>query len=111
MLAVIILIIITVFNKQWLTNKFGYDDYRIFLTGLFGGIGAFISTMVRAKKYEAEIASGKTVHQVDGFLRIVFGVIAGVIISLGIKSNIIFGFIKDASKNCFIELFIGLINI
>ena len=105
-----ILIIIGVVFKNTITTFVSYDIYRIFLMGLFGGIGAFVSTMIRVKKYEAEITLGKNVHRLDGFLRIVYGLFAGVIISLGIKSNIIFGFIKDSTQNSFVELFIGIIG-
>ena len=109
MILVVVFIFAIVMNKSALINRISYDGYRILLTGLFGGVGAFVSTMLRAKNYEAEIALGKTVHRIDGFLRIVYGVIAGVVISLGIKSNIILGFIKDANKNSFVEIFIGAI--
>ena len=45
-----------------------------------------------------------------GILRILYGLRAGVIISLAIKSNFAFGFIRDADKNCFIEIFVGIIG-
>jgi len=109
MAVVIVMIIMIVLTKRDVIDYLGYDVYRVFLTGLFGGIGAFISTMVRAKNYEAEITLGKTVHRIDGFLRIIYGLIAGVIISLGVKSNIIFGFI-DGDENGFVELFLALIG-
>lgn len=107
---IVIIIILTALNKSHLIKYISYDAYRIFLTGLFGGIGAFISTMLRAKNYEAEITLDKNVHRLDGFLRIIYGLIAGVVISLAIKSNIVLGFIKDADKNNFIEIFIGMIG-
>ena len=109
-IVVIIVLVASVVNKKYLLQFIDYDAYRVFLTGLFGGVGAFVSTMIRARNYEAEITLGKSVHRLDGFMRIIYGLIAGSIISLGIKSNIIFGFIKDAGKNTFIEIFVGIIG-
>jgi hypothetical protein len=115
LITVIIIVFIatlSILTKDSITSNLGVSDniYGIFLTSLFGGIGAFISTMVRAKNYKAEITLGKNVHRIDGFVRIVYGSIAGLVISLGIKSNLIFGFLEQTVQNHFAELFLGIIS-
>jgi len=109
--AILILFLtIIVLVKNCLLNVMSYEIYKLLTAGLLGGIGAFMATMIRSYKYKADVTSSKSVHRLDGFLRIVYGMFAGVIIILGIKSNIFLGFIKDSSNNRFLEILICLIG-
>ena len=74
-----------------------------------GGIGAFVSTMINAKKYNADITTNKKIHAIDGSLRILYGVIAGVLVAMGIKANIILGFANGINKSIYLYTFLGAI--
>lgn len=108
-IGVIALVLLCILFKEKLVTIITYEEYRILLTSFFGGLGAFVFTMFRSKKYEAEIILGKDIHRLDGFLRIVYGLFAGLIVSIAIRSNIALGFIKDAGSNNSIEIFMGVI--
>lgn len=105
------LLMLAIILRHPLKDALNASGYEILLTSLFGGIGAFISTVTRAKNYNAEISVGKRIHEIDGVLRIIYGVIAGGIIGMGIKSNIIFGFVNEIQKNgVFVMTFLGAIG-
>ncbi len=66
------------------------------LTCIFlGGIGAFISTFFRFKDYKGSLVSGLPIHRLDGALRIVYGMVAGLFLCLAVKGNIIAGFASE----------------
>jgi hypothetical protein len=66
------------------------------LTCIFlGGIGAFISTFFRFKDYKGSLVSGLPIHRLDGALRIVYGMVAGLFLCFAIKGDIIAGFASD----------------
>ena len=84
-------------NSEWLfANNINF--YQICITTLMGGIGAFISTFIRFGNYEGNIISGLSAHRLDGFLRILYGCIAALILGLAIYSNIIFGFLNTSAS-------------
>jgi hypothetical protein len=103
----VLILMLTIFFKQYLLGFLGYSVYEVFLASLFGGIGAFVSTMTRSKNYSSEITVGKRIHKIDGILRIVYGVIAGAVVAIGIKSNIVFGFVNEIPKSIFVMAFLG----
>lgn len=97
-LAVGVLLCLTVQykNTNWL---FGGDvnRYQIAIATFLGGIGAFVSTFVRFRNYEASTSSGLSIHRLDGFLRVLYGCIAALIFTLAIYSNTILGFLNSAA--------------
>jgi hypothetical protein len=101
-------ILLTKLNKSLVIDTFGRDEYNIWLTMLFGGIGAYVFTTIRARDYKANIIIGKWVHALDGALRIFYGVIAGLIVSIAIKSNLALGFFNRADKGIYVMLFVGI---
>lgn len=89
---------------------FTADGYHVLVASLFGGIGAFVSTILRANTYDAEIYSSPRIHEIDGLLRIVYGVIGGGVVALGIKANLIFGLINDTTVTVFVLAFLAAIS-
>lgn len=69
--------------------------FRILACALLGGVGAFVTTFARFKDYQGSIISGLPIHRLDGFLRVFYGMVAGIIISLAIKSKMLAGFADD----------------
>lgn len=104
--VIALIIIISVFLKNVVLDILGSNVIEIYLGGLMGGIGAFVSTMIRSKNYNAEVSVSKEIHKIDGMLRIIYGVIAGVIIGIGIKANIIFGFVNQINKTIYVYAFL-----
>lgn len=103
---VVLLLIIFVITKEHIKEGI----YQIFLTGFFGGIGGFIFSMIRDVDYTVRLSYGKRVHQIDGCLRIVYGLFAGVIVALGFKAKIIFGFLDSGNANLYALYFLGVLS-
>jgi hypothetical protein len=59
------------------------------VAGLLGGIGAFISTMTGVTKYDPDISFNNGIYWLDGSFRVIYGVLAGALIVLGIKASFI----------------------
>lgn len=107
---VVLFLFLSVIFKKLIFQFVDRSIYEILLTSYFGGLGAFISTMIRARNYNAEISSSRRIHRIDGVLRIIYGLIAGVMISLGVKANILFGFLNSVDKNIYVLSFLGAIG-
>ncbi len=88
-----ILVILTVIYREALLKCMNQVDiFRICVCTLLGGVGAFISTFSRFQNYNGRIIAGLPIHRLDGFLRVFYGLIAGIFISLAIKGKVIAGF-------------------
>ena len=109
--GVIILLFTLVFIiKNNSIIKISTNIYEILVTSLMGGLGSFIFTMIRAIDYKPILSYGKRVHRVDGYLRIVYGLIGGAIVAVGVKSDIIFGFLNTGTPNLYVLYFLGAIS-
>jgi hypothetical protein len=95
-----LLLAITVYNQANLL-KHGLDElrYKVVLCSLLGGIGAFITTFARFQRYTGSLVAGVNIHRLDGFLRIFYGLIAGLIIMLAIKADALIGFADQKGEN------------
>jgi hypothetical protein len=91
-----LLTILTVLFRADILEQIGDPAiFRILVCTLLGGVGAFVTTFARFKDYQGSIISGLPIHRLDGFLRVFYGLVAGIIISLAIKSKMIAGFADD----------------
>jgi hypothetical protein len=108
--VIIFILFVTILSKRLIIQYVNPRLYEIFITALFGGVGAFISTMIRARNYQADISTSRHIHRIDGFIRIIYGLIAGVMIAIGIKANILFGFINHIETNMYVLPFLGAIG-
>lgn len=88
-IAIIILFLLLWFTRNYLHIYFGVTSLTIIMVSLFGGIGAFISSFFRSLNFSGDVRISKHVYILDGFLRIFYGTIAGLVITLAIKSNVI----------------------
>jgi len=104
------LLILSIASKEWILSYVGQNAFDIYLAGLFGGVGAFVSTMTRSKKYDPEITISKKIHTIDGILRIIYGIIVAGLIAIGIKANLMFGFINGIEKNIYVFAFLGAVG-
>lgn len=108
-LIVILSIVTLLLLKNFTIGILGNSNYEILIVSLFGGIGSFIFTNIRLSKYKTDININKRTHILDGFLRIFFGVISGLFVILGIKANLIFGFIDNYDTRFFSEAFVCIV--
>jgi hypothetical protein len=104
----IVIIFVTKYYKQTVIETFGRDEYNIWMTMLFGGIGAYIFTTIRSRDYKPDIVVSKWIHALDGALRIFYGMIAGLIIVIAIKSNLVLGFLNQIEKSIYVLVFVGI---
>jgi hypothetical protein len=95
-------------NKLWIVSNFGIEEYIIWMTMLFGGIGAYVFTTIKSKNYKPNIEISKKIHAFDGGLRIFYGVIAGLIIAIAIRSNLVLGFLNKIEKSVYVMVFVGV---
>jgi hypothetical protein len=107
-LLILLVILFTKLNKGYFINSIGRDEYDIWMTMLFGGIGAFIFTIIKLKDYRPDILISKFFHFLDGVLRIFYGTIGGLVIAIAIKSNLVFGFLNNIDKTIYVSAFIGI---
>jgi hypothetical protein len=108
--VIILILFLTVIFKGYILRHINSLIYEVFITALFGGIGAFLSTMIRARNYKGDISTSRQIHKIDGFLRIIYGLIAGVIIGIGIKADILFGFLNLSGTSTYVLPFLGAIG-
>ena len=94
-IAIIIVFVFLWLVRDYLQLYFGVTSLTIIMASLCGGIGAFISSFFRSLNFTADVRISKYVYTLDGFLRIFYGTIAGLVITLAIKSNTIMGFIVE----------------
>ncbi len=106
---VMLLIFLSKLNKDFIVGKFGICEYEIWLIMLFGGIGSFVFVILQLRSYTPDIVIGKKIHIIDGCIRVFYGIVSGLVVALGIKSNFILGFIGTIDKNIFLSAFLGLI--
>lgn len=105
---IILAIIGCIWAKPVLMQFVTHNSYQIILTTLFGGIGAFVFSVLRLKDYTPDIAISKKIHIIDGALRVFYGLISGLIIALGIKSNIVLGFVNQMELTIYLSAFLGI---
>lgn len=91
-ILLVLFLVILVYKKYILAWGFNPIICIIIRCSLFGGIAAFLTTFARFQNYKGSLVAGIGIHRLDGVLRIVYGLIAGLIIVLAVKSNIVVGF-------------------
>lgn len=97
-------------SRTKVIHQLGQNSYEIILASLFGGIGAFISVFFRSNTYEPDISLSISIHIIDGLLRNFYGCMAGLLVVLGIKANIIMGFLNQTDRSLIVISFIALIS-
>lgn len=87
----------------------GNPIYETALCVFLGGIGAFISTFFRFKNYSGSLIAGNPIHRLDGTLRIVYGMVAGLFLSFAVKGNILAGFAYQENSGRWILYFLAMV--
>lgn len=104
-LAVIISI-----NKDALLITLSPTLYWTFLAALAGAIGALFSVLLRIGRLSVDCASGKSLHNLEGFSRILAGAISGTFVAVSFYSGIFFPAVVQAEKAHFAVILLAMIS-
>ncbi len=44
---------------------------------------------------------------IDGFLRVFYGLVASLLIAIGVRANLLLGFVNTSESNVYVMLFLG----
>jgi hypothetical protein len=102
-LVLVMLVLCLVFKLQ--IKQVSNDSYLLVVSCLCGGLGAFISSFITSRSYNANPAIGANIHFLDGVFRIVYGIVAAFFLYLGIKANAVLGFVDTESTSNYIFYF------
>ena len=89
--------------------KLGDSAIDVMLGAAAGSLGALISILQRSDELETDVSAGRSVHYFEGAVRILVGVMAGLIFALAIKSNILLGAVNKSEQALAILLIISII--
>lgn len=108
-----IVLLFLVCTQKWLPCCSGMGVSQVLMAALFGGVGAFILTMTSISSYTPELTFNKVVildytsPQVDGILRVIYGIVAGTVVAVGMKSNLLFGAFNGPGVSYYTYMFLG----
>jgi hypothetical protein len=91
--AVLLLVDVTCFAG--LTKYFGETLLSVITASLLGALGALLSILSRVQKLEVDPSAGKFIHHFEGVCRIAAGTLGALVIALGVRANLAFGFINN----------------
>lgn len=92
LLVTVIMIFCSLFIKGWVYTKF----IRV---ATFGAIGGFISLNIRLKEVQFEISDSTISYIFVSIYKVIFSMLASIIVFFLIESDFILGFIKAESSN------------
>ena len=95
--AFLLLAIVGWFYREPLIAASNLTAFTALLAACFGGIGAGVSVLLRIKTIPFDASAGREAHRLDGFVRVVTGVVGGVIAALAIRADLAGGFIQSLS--------------
>jgi hypothetical protein len=104
-----LLAVVVLFGRYFQQKFLDPTRYQIVLSILLGGVGAFITTFARFNNYRGSLIAGVPIHRLDGFLRIFYGLVAGLIIYLAMKANVLIGFASDTKYIPWLYYFIAMV--
>ena len=110
--ACIVAFCLSWFFRDDIIERIGPGAFTIMISSLCGGIGAFVSSFWRTIKFDGDITIPVAVYRLDGFLRIFYGCIAGLIMTIAIRSNMVLGLVNDSAEltlslSCFFATMAG----
>lgn len=89
--------------RDFINATFGNGFALLFVACAFGATGALLSVIGRSGNLHFDCAAGEKLHELEAFSRILAGLISGCIVSLAVKSEMIFApFAKHESFNLII---------
>ncbi|HEY2828553.1 MAG TPA: hypothetical protein VGJ88_00440 [Thermoanaerobaculia bacterium] len=89
-----VLLAIVVFFTSDFRPIFGEATTTLVTAALVGPLGALLSILSRVRDLDVNPRSGSFIHRFEGVCRIVAGFLGSLLIALGVRSDLIFGFVN-----------------
>ena len=105
-----LLAVVFAINKDCLLTVFGTSLYWIILAAFAGAIGALFSVILRIGRLAVDCASGKPLHDLEGFSRILAGAISGTFVAIAFTSGIFFPAVIHSEKAHFTVILLAMIS-
>ncbi len=80
--------------RSSVATSLGDGAVAILLGTLCGAFGALLSIVMRFKDLDVNAAAGPFIHILEGVARILTGTLGALLISLGVRANLVFGFVN-----------------
>lgn len=77
-------------NRDTLISVIGVSAFEVWISCCFGALGALLSIIFRIGKVKLDCNSGKQLHFLEARYRMIGGAIAGMIVGILIKSELLF---------------------
>jgi|ERR1035437_1072420 hypothetical protein len=91
-------------TRSYFEKVLGTTFVWLIFFGVAGAAGALLSVILRSGKLAFDPSSGRLLHYLEGASRIWAGALSGVLVSLAIKADFIFGALGAARSNIMIVL-------
>jgi hypothetical protein len=98
-------------NRQGIAAYFGVGEgaVHVLLGAAMGSLGALISVLLRSDKLKIDVSAGRTVHYFEGALRILLGMMAGLLFVFAVKADVLLSIINTSGRAIVILLVIAII--
>lgn len=73
------------------------NTWEVLRYAMAGAFGAMLSMLITASKRTYDAGAGRRVNMLEGFMRIVVGILAAAFITVAVKANLVVGFVSDTS--------------
>ncbi|WP_290968133.1 hypothetical protein [Hydrogenophaga sp.] len=105
-----ILAVIFAINKEVISITFGPALYWTILAAFAGALGALFSVILRIGRLSVDCASGKSLHDLEGFSRILAGAISGTFVVVAFYSGIFFPAVIQAERAQYAVILLAMIS-
>jgi hypothetical protein len=103
------LFLFTVLEKNAFITLFSQNAFIVVTTGLLGSVGAVASVCIRNNDLHLDANAGLSLHVLEGFARVLIGVIAGVVLALLMKGGLVLEVVQKAEHNFYLFWAFGLL--
>jgi hypothetical protein len=74
-----------------------------------GALGALLSILLRAMRMDFNAGAGRSIHRVEGVARICAGALGGLLMALAVKSDLLFGVVRQIQDYKYLILLLGMV--
>ncbi|MGO3741885.1 hypothetical protein [Kerstersia sp.] len=95
--------------RLYFQQTLGLSVFWLVLAVCAGALGGLFSVLLRTGKINFDSASGRKVHNLEGVARVLTGAIAGGVVALAIRSELLFPSLARGDKSEFVLLFLAMV--
>ena len=85
--------------RERITVCVGLNTFEVCVAALMGAVGSFMSIWIHPGRIRMDAGAGKSIHRWEGSARIVIGVFCAFAVALGVKADIILGFVQSSEHS------------